>query len=67
MKVVVVGNGCVGKTSMIKQFCKGQYSDEYKKTIGVDFLEKHQYVVLPLPDVDVCQGQLQSQRHDSGA
>ncbi|XP_024372570.1 uncharacterized protein [Physcomitrium patens] len=44
VKVVVVGNGCVGKTSMIKQFCKGQYSDEYKKTIGVDFLEKHQFV-----------------------
>ena len=48
VKVVVVGNGCVGKTSMIRQFCKGQYSNEYKKTIGVDFLEKHQYVVPPL-------------------
>ncbi|KAG0586562.1 hypothetical protein KC19_2G100200 [Ceratodon purpureus] len=44
VKVVVVGNGCVGKTSMIRQFCKGQYSNEYKKTIGVDFLEKHQFV-----------------------
>jgi len=49
VKVVIVGNGCVGKTSMIRQFCKGQYSNEYKKTIGVDFLEKHQYVSIPPP------------------
>ena len=42
VKVVVVGNGSVGKTSMIRQFAKGQYCNEYKKTIGVDFLEKHQ-------------------------
>jgi GTPase SAR1 family protein len=42
IKVVVVGNGGVGKTSMIRRFCKGQYTDEYKKTIGVDFLEKKQ-------------------------
>ncbi|CAM6105170.1 unnamed protein product [Calypogeia fissa] len=44
VKVVVVGNGCVGKTSMIRQFCKGVYNPEYKKTIGVDFLEKVQFV-----------------------
>jgi GTPase SAR1 family protein len=42
VKVVVVGNGCVGKTSMIQQFCKGVYRTDYKKTIGVDFLEKIQ-------------------------
>lgn len=44
VKVLVVGNGGVGKTSMIKRFCKGIFTDEYKKTIGVDFLEKLQYV-----------------------
>ncbi|CAM6054572.1 unnamed protein product [Sphagnum tenellum] len=44
VKVLVVGNGNVGKTSMIRQFCKGQYCNNYKKTIGVDFLEKHQYI-----------------------
>ena len=29
---------------MTKRFCKGAYTDEYKKTIGVDFLEKTHYV-----------------------
>lgn len=40
IKVVVVGNGAVGKSSMIQRFCKGVFTSEYKKTIGVDFLER---------------------------
>ena len=40
IKVVVVGNGAVGKSSMIQRYCKGVFTKEYKKTIGVDFLEK---------------------------
>jgi len=34
LKVLVIGNGQVGKTSMIKRFAKGVFTDEYKKTIG---------------------------------
>ncbi|PRP83550.1 small rab-related GTPase [Planoprotostelium fungivorum] len=44
VKVLVVGNGGVGKSSLIRKFCKGQFTDQYKKTIGVDFLEKQQFV-----------------------
>lgn len=40
IKVVVVGNGAVGKSSLIQRFCKGYFTKEYKKTIGVDFLER---------------------------
>jgi len=40
IKVVVVGNGAVGKSSMIQRYCKGSFTTSYKKTIGVDFLEK---------------------------
>lgn len=40
IKVVIVGNGAVGKSSMIQRYCKGVYTQEYKKTIGVDFLER---------------------------
>lgn len=44
LKVIVVGNGQVGKTSMITRFAKGIFTCEYKKTIGVDFLEKKMYL-----------------------
>lgn len=40
IKVLIVGNGAVGKSSMIQRYCKGIFTQDYKKTIGVDFLEK---------------------------
>lgn len=44
VKVIIVGNGQVGKTSMITRFAKGIFTNEYKKTLAVDFLEKKQYL-----------------------
>ena len=40
IKVLVVGDGAVGKSSMIQRYCKGIFTKDYKKTIGVDFLER---------------------------
>ncbi|KND03859.1 small GTP-binding protein domain [Spizellomyces punctatus DAOM BR117] len=40
VKILVIGNGSVGKSSMIRRFCKGAYNENYKKTIGVEYLEK---------------------------
>lgn len=40
IKVIIVGNGAVGKSSMIQRYCKGIFTRDYKKTIGVDFLER---------------------------
>ena len=40
IKVIVIGNGTVGKSCMIQRYCKGYFTKEYKKTIGVDFLER---------------------------
>mmetsp|Transcript_15836 Transcript_15836/g.48395 ORF Transcript_15836/g.48395 Transcript_15836/m.48395 type:complete len:257 (-) Transcript_15836:425-1195(-) len=44
LKVIVVGNGGVGKSSMIARFCRGVFTENYKKTIGVDFLERDHFV-----------------------
>ena len=43
LKVLIVGNGRVGKSSMIRRFCTGVFTQVYKRIIGVDFLEKVQY------------------------
>ncbi|CEO98682.1 Ras family [Plasmodiophora brassicae] len=40
LKVIVVGNGQVGKTSMITKFATGDFTGQYKKTIGTDFMER---------------------------
>jgi len=39
-KVTVVGDGMVGKTSLIQKFTKGNFQKEYIKTIGAQF-SKH--------------------------
>ncbi|MHA2394097.1 MAG: Rab family GTPase [Promethearchaeota archaeon] len=36
-KIAIVGDGMVGKTSLIKKFTKGSFRHEYIKTIGAQF------------------------------
>ncbi|OHT08745.1 Ras-related protein Rab-32 [Tritrichomonas foetus] len=40
LKVLVVGDMGTGKTSLIRQFVSGFFSEFYKSTIGVDFAHK---------------------------
>ena len=44
LKLIVIGDGQVGKTSLITRFCKNTFTDQYKRTLGVDFLEKTKYL-----------------------
>eukprot|EP01059_Diplonema_ambulator_P013538 TRINITY_DN24058_c0_g1_i1.p1 TRINITY_DN24058_c0_g1~~TRINITY_DN24058_c0_g1_i1.p1 ORF type:complete len:246 (+),score=63.90 TRINITY_DN24058_c0_g1_i1:54-740(+) len=44
-KVLVVGDGAVGKTSLIMRFCEGGFKDTYRQTVGLDFFNKR--VALP--------------------
>ena len=36
-KITVIGNGAVGKTSLIKKFTQGNFQEEYIQTIGAQF------------------------------
>merc|ERR1711990_757644 len=50
-KVIVIGDGAVGKTSIVNRFCKDHFATSYKQTIGLDFFMKR----LTMPgDVDVA-------------
>lgn len=40
IKVIVVGDGNVGKTCMLRRFVKGDFVAQYRKTIGAEFMEK---------------------------
>jgi Rab family protein len=40
IKIIVVGDGNVGKTTLLRRFVKGEFTDNYKKTIGAEFMEK---------------------------
>jgi small GTP-binding protein len=39
-KVVAVGHAGVGKTSLVTQYIKGVFKDDYNVTIGVEFYTK---------------------------
>lgn len=45
VKVVVAGDGAVGKTSLIRRYCEGKFAGSRVMTIGVDFQTKR--VELP--------------------
>ena len=40
LKMILIGDSGVGKTSLMKQFVNKEFSGEYKSTIGADFISK---------------------------
>lgn len=40
LKVIILGDSGVGKTSLMNQFVNKKFSNQYKATIGADFLTK---------------------------
>lgn len=40
LKVIILGDSGVGKTSLMNQYVKKSFSSQYKATIGADFLTK---------------------------
>ncbi|MHA2253196.1 MAG: Rab family GTPase [Candidatus Kariarchaeaceae archaeon] len=44
IKVILLGDGGVGKTSIAKRYTQGTFSDTYKPSLGVDFMVKREEV-----------------------
>lgn len=40
LKVIILGDSSVGKTSLLNQYVNKKFSNQYKATIGADFLTK---------------------------
>ena len=40
LKIIILGDSGVGKTSLMNQYCNKRVSNQYKATIGADFLTK---------------------------
>ncbi len=49
LKVLIVGDGNVGKTSLVRRYCTGMFTASRVTTIGVDF--QTQVVALPQGEV----------------
>ena len=39
-KIILLGDGAVGKTSIATRFSEEKFSQNYKQTVGVDFFMK---------------------------
>ena len=44
MKIIVIGNGKVGKSTLALKFVKNIFTTVYKQTLGVDFLNIKKYI-----------------------
>ena len=40
LQIIILGDGAVGKSSIINQYASEKFSDEHKTTIGLDFAQK---------------------------
>jgi Ras-related protein Rab-7A len=40
LKVVVIGESAVGKTSLMQRYMSDKYNNQYRATVGADFLSK---------------------------
>ncbi|XP_051805657.1 ras-related protein Rab-7L1-like [Acanthochromis polyacanthus] len=54
MKILIVGDVCVGKTAFIHRYVKGQFNNMYKMAVGADFSIK----VLHWSDKEIVRLQL---------
>jgi len=47
LKIILIGDSGVGKTSLMNRFSSGKFTGQYKATIGADFVSKEIPVTVP--------------------
>lgn len=62
-KILLLGDGAVGKTSLVHRFVEGVFNERYKATIGVDIFSK--VVGTPNGEVELQLWDLSGQQHFS--
>ena len=62
-KILLLGDGAVGKTSLVHRFVEGIFNERYKATIGVDIFSKN--VSTPNGEVELQLWDLSGQAHFS--
>jgi len=65
-KVALIGDGGVGKTSLVNRFVKGQFDDKYIHTIGTNVKKKTVLLNDEKAEVTLMVWDLQGQRNDPG-
>lgn len=55
LKVIILGDSGVGKTSLMNQYVNQRYTEQYKATIGADFLTKDVMIDDKLVTLQVCK------------
>ena len=65
-KVALIGDGGVGKTSLINRFVKGQFDDRYIHTIGTNVKKKTVLLHDEKAEVTLMVWDLQGQQNDPG-
>ena len=63
LKVIILGDSGVGKTSLMNQYVNRKFSNQYKATIGADFLTKEVMVDDRLVTMQVRVNFFTQKRH----
>ncbi|KHJ79223.1 Ras family protein [Oesophagostomum dentatum] len=54
LKVIILGDSGVGKTSLMNQYVNRRFSNQYKATIGADFLTRDVQIDDRTVTLQVC-------------
>ncbi len=53
LKIVIMGDGAVGKTSIVRRYLEGEFKHEYLMTVGVDLYTKKEKINIRGKEIDV--------------